>query len=724
MDGQMTNIDELYPPSIQNAPAGLTNPSGAYRRQVVVVLISLLIFTLFYMALVIASGFGTVLLIVAGGWPASILTGIIFLFLIKGVFKSLGSKEERDMRIEVTEQEHPKLFAFLRKLCADTGAPFPHRVFLTADVNASVFYNGSMLSVFLPGKKNLLIGLGLVNGLTLDEFKAVLAHEFGHFAQSSMRIGSYVYSTNRVIYDLVYERDQFDDFLAGWRRTNIRLAIFAYIITGVLWVLRKIMQGAYRLINLWESALSREMEFHADLVAVSVTGSDSLIHALKKLSFLSTSLGQTAQDLRSASEHRLFTDDLYLHHAQAGQYLRRRLNEPQLGLVPALPEAPIKPPNLFTRENADTVDQDGMWASHPSHFDREVNAKRHYLRSVLDDRSPWLLFSNPESLRKRMTERFYRYGMDLKPINMAPAQQVQAFLDEEHDEMLQNPRYQGLYDGRPLSIPADQLTLLANDPALPTMPAGRIQTLTDTLYKATYKDWLEGHFKRKEEEELLEALKSGDTKTKGETFAFRNRRYRPTEVPNLLKMIEGELEADKNWLRGFDREVFLVHLRMAQLVGSGDDDLFQRYYFHLNLQDIFESVYLEEARLIMLFQMLSTKESRLSSDDFEGVVRNLRQAHQNIALALNRAHALAMPPLQNMRAGIPVSDYLLQEPFVPPLPPEVSSLDGKWPGALMKQIGSMKSRCRRLYFKSMGAILSRQETIFESYQGKPLEISK
>ena len=46
------------------------------------------------------------------------------------------------MRVEVTEAEQPYLFAFIRQLCQDTGAPFPHRVFLSPDVNAAVVVRG------------------------------------------------------------------------------------------------------------------------------------------------------------------------------------------------------------------------------------------------------------------------------------------------------------------------------------------------------------------------------------------------------------------------------------------------------------------------------------------------------------------------------------------------------------------------------------------------------
>ena len=47
-------------------------------------------------------------------------------------------------------------------------------------MNAAVFYDLSIFNLFFPSKKNLEIGLGLVNVLNLGEFKAILAHEFGH----------------------------------------------------------------------------------------------------------------------------------------------------------------------------------------------------------------------------------------------------------------------------------------------------------------------------------------------------------------------------------------------------------------------------------------------------------------------------------------------------------------------------------------------------------------
>ena len=65
-----------------------------------------------------------------------------------------------------------------------------------------------MLNFIFPSKKNLEIGLPLVNALTLSELKAVLAHEFGHFAQGTgMRITYVIRGVNAWFARTVYERD-------------------------------------------------------------------------------------------------------------------------------------------------------------------------------------------------------------------------------------------------------------------------------------------------------------------------------------------------------------------------------------------------------------------------------------------------------------------------------------------------------------------------------------
>ena len=113
----------------------------------------------------------------------------------------------------------------------EIGAPKPHRVFLTSEVNAAVFYDLSLLNLIFPSKKNLIIGLGLVNVLTLSELKAVLAHEFGHFAQNSMMVGRWVYVAQQIIAHMVHVRDWLDGIVNFISSIDIRIAWVGWLLS-------------------------------------------------------------------------------------------------------------------------------------------------------------------------------------------------------------------------------------------------------------------------------------------------------------------------------------------------------------------------------------------------------------------------------------------------------------------------------------------------------------
>ena len=111
----------------------------------------------------------------------------------------------------------------------------------------------------------------------------MLAHEFGHFAQNSMLVGRWVYIAQQIISHMVGVRDWLDGIVRFISSIDIRIAWIGWILSIILWSLRSLMDGLLKIVIMAERALSREMEFNADLVAVSVTGSDALINALYKL---------------------------------------------------------------------------------------------------------------------------------------------------------------------------------------------------------------------------------------------------------------------------------------------------------------------------------------------------------------------------------------------------------------------------------------------------------
>jgi Zn-dependent protease with chaperone function len=735
----VADIAPLYPPSPANVPADLTTPSKDYRGRVLVVLASLFAFLLVYLGLTVGMAFTTywcfatltepepapsyqqptrstrgspqparrssrgekpVLGLVIGG----VASAMIFLFMVKGFFKRgrLGSGG----RVELTEAAQPELFAFIRKLCDETKAPFPHRVYATVEVNAAVAYNESILNLFLPAKKNLIIGLGLVNRLNLAEFKAVLAHEFGHFSQKSMKLGTYVYTSNRVIGDVVYGRDALDDFIGVLRNTDIRIAVFAWAFTGVLWLTRKMLEGLFRVINFANSSLSRQMEYNADLVAVSVTGSDSLIFALARLDFASETLSQAWVDLAAAADHGRYSRDLYFHQTRAAEFLKLRRNNPMLGEVPELPADPSQTVQVFKPEDTSVP---AMWATHPANHDREVNAKARYIRSPLDDRPAWALFREADDIRERIARIVYEANRKEKIGTLEDPAAVQAFIDAEHAETTYHPRYHGLYEDRYLK-PGELAELTARSTWEELLEPEKLAAAHDRLY-GELKDRMGLHKSRLEETGKLGQIVYGGMALRGSDFEHRGRRHGLSEAKKLLEGVQEELDEDYKWMHALDRDVFRVHYAMAVQLAEADRAMLEdRYRFHLELQNVHLNLRAHNNHVNQILAGIAGQR-QVNQAQFQEALGALRQAHVSLDEQLGAADEIKMPALTNIEAGSSLGALLLSGKLVKNLRSDSTSLPGDWINQFMTQLDEVMGRTARMLFKSLGGLLAHEESI-------------
>lgn len=136
----------------------------------------------------------------------------------------------------------------------------PKHVYVSPEVNACVFYDKPLMSLFFHTKKNLEVGLGLLFGLNKQEFKAVIAHEYGHFGQKSMRIGQVVSTCYNIIFNLVNSEQ------ASIVRPILRKS-FVYVQRGFM-------------------TLSRSMEYEADCKSAMVAGNEAAVSALCKIEII------------------------------------------------------------------------------------------------------------------------------------------------------------------------------------------------------------------------------------------------------------------------------------------------------------------------------------------------------------------------------------------------------------------------------------------------------
>ncbi len=705
-----------YPPSPPIIPEGFAEVDSAYRRQTVMILLAVITFFVIYFAL-IALNFFFLAWCALGRWSPH--PGVIFLrcalalpsmlwmvFLFKNLFRWGGKQKTYD--VEIFSNEHPRLFDFLQNVCEETGAPMPSRVFVNFEVNAMASRDSSFFNLFLPSKQYLHIGLGLVNSINLTEFKAMIAHEFGHFSQKSGRIHVVSSFALYTIHLIVDGYDTLDDWLQRWSEQNPFIAWPAWIVHGFQFLFRKCLSGLWYVIFFFAQAHRREMEFHADRVAVSVTGSDAVVHLLHKSQFAEVCMQHAIGEVQDAMDHQFFTDNLFLHQTNAEEFLRRKNRKPDWGIPPALPEDDEARTQVFKKDD-DT--QAHMWESHPSNFDREENAKKTYLRTTFDERSPWILFDELADLRERVTFKFFRFFFKIpKDTEFSDAEEVQKVINEERLEIYYDPRYYGLYDFRNLVI--DDVYAWAKEAAqgVSTIAPGEA---FQTLYDVEVRHRAQLYNSRLREFNELNPIAKGWHKPKDNEFEFRGEIYDVRDSKKLKKKVEKELDADFAWLKEFDRKVFFTYFQLGNQQSQDiAEDLFIRYRFHARMQKIWQLLQDQQFTLNTALNFLqSNRSGRMAENHFRSVLSMLRESHAGLKEALRQAEDLTFPSLKNVPAGKLVRGFLLEGKLIRGLSDYETNITNEWLNKFLTQLNRVKKKVDRIHYKSLGAILALQEKI-------------
>ncbi len=454
------DVNYVYPPSPKDRSDSYTSLPSSYKLKAALAILAIILFFVLYFGLVVALGYlvrwsifydmGDVNKITILGKLGAIAgSAMLFVFTLKFIFKLKNHRPEN--RIKLVKKEHPDLWKFVYEICAETGAPKPKSIFVDPDVNAYVSYTNSWLSLFFPVKKELTIGLGLVSCLNLSEFKAVVSHEFGHFAQSTMKVGSYIMSANTIIHDMIFNRDSWDEILDNWRASDFRISFAAWGITPIVWLIRQILNLFYQFLNVMYSSLSREMEFNADRVAASTSGSDAIIRALWKLDDGASQWNDSMNHLFQASKKKQYVDNVYLHHQNAVDAAW----DQQSSKLASLSNHPAGGLQYFTGSELSKV---SMYASHPPNDIREKNVKSPYLACEIDVRSPWLLFNEAQKIQKSTTSLIYNHYFNVKPAQYCSEVSYQSFIYNETKSKTLLAKYDNVFENRFAYIPDDIAT--------------------------------------------------------------------------------------------------------------------------------------------------------------------------------------------------------------------------------------------------------------------------
>ncbi len=558
-------MEHVYPAGPSSVPPGLTRSTRTYRLHAWLAMGGLALFVALYLGLTAWFTWTAYRLIVGMTHGGDALMGVVAgacsaflaIFMCKALFFVQHRHQIDD--IEVTAEQQPRLFAFINRLADEAGAPRAHRVFLSPRVNAAVFYDLTVLNLLFPSRKNLEIGLALVNTLTLGELKAVLAHEFGHFAQRSMAVGRWVYVAQQIAAHIISKRDALDSFLRALSRFDLRIAWVGWLLSLVVWSIRSMMETVFRIVLLAQRALSREMELQADLVAVSLTGSDALIHALHKLGAADDAWSRAVAFADAELREKRRVTDLFAVQKHITNKLRDILDNPAYGEVEPLPAANPEQHRVFKTSLGQPP---RMWSTHPENSEREHNAKRTYIAATIDERSAWEVFDDVPGMKERMTAHVFRTDTQAQPV---PVEESLAKLDEKFNRAYYDRSYRGAYLGRSLTNHCRHTNELYGV----TLREEHIVAELDSIYPDTLANELEQLRSLEEEHGALRALKEGFLAAPGGIIRHRGKELRRADLQQAIDEIQEELEKARTAVLAHDKRCRSVHLSAAKQLGNG-----------------------------------------------------------------------------------------------------------------------------------------------------------
>ena len=158
--------------------------------------------------------------------------------------------------VDVPPDDAPALWALVTELSDSVATSAPAHIRLTHEVNAAVEEDARFFGL-VGGVRRMYLGVPLLQGLSVSQLRAVLAHEFGHYSSAHTRLAPLAYR--------------------GWQGV---VATVRQLQGNVIqWPLR-FYAGLYVVMSL---AMSRSQEREADRLMVQAAGRSTSQAALREI---------------------------------------------------------------------------------------------------------------------------------------------------------------------------------------------------------------------------------------------------------------------------------------------------------------------------------------------------------------------------------------------------------------------------------------------------------
>ncbi len=560
----MTNLNQ--DPRIDTTEVRAT--TFTVRQQLIKVLGYIILFLFLYVVLVftaiglaascIAGGvmlmhyYGTVLSAIPG--IALIILGCSILYFL-AKFLLHRNQSVNPYRTEIDPKDHPGLLAFLQQLVRETHVRFPKKIFVVPDMNTALFYNASFFHLFWPVRKNLEIGLGLVNSVNISEFRMLLAHEFGHFSGGGRQLGSYIYSTNKMLHQMLYENESWND-LAHHRHSGSIPGFFIHITCSIIHSIQLLLRRVYRLIHKAYQQVSQEIALRADDIAVHAAGTAAALSAIRRADIGSYCMDHCMHKVPELYEAKLRFQNIYkVQRNLIGYYTMQSyasLDNEGLPIV----IGPYNKVHLRSRVQLRTD-----WAVHPTTDARIQRFRQTAVTKEQLQNSAWQLFNNAEALQEQVTARVY----DILTLEACEYKWISANdyihdLEKRH-RIFEFPKaFNDYYDNR--AFTNTDITLLR------PMSAGELSEISfGTLYHPDVVLRMRTYYRDYQDTETLQAIALQQLQTP--QFEFDGKRYRANKAARLAQRLQVQVENEQQWLASNDILACRYHYTQALALDPG-----------------------------------------------------------------------------------------------------------------------------------------------------------
>ena len=132
-----------------------------------------------------------------------VVAGVSLVSIVKSLFAQRDRDEDPGLRMDLAEE--PRFAAVLREVADRIGTRPVDNVYLTPGTDLAVMERGGMRQQ-LGGtpERCLILGVAVLEGMMLGPFKAILAHEYGHFSNRDTAGGGLALAVRRSLLTMAH----------------------------------------------------------------------------------------------------------------------------------------------------------------------------------------------------------------------------------------------------------------------------------------------------------------------------------------------------------------------------------------------------------------------------------------------------------------------------------------------------------------------------------------